>query len=339
MLIKSKLIGIAVGDVNQAIYGFNKRFPKYLIDLIGREDFSHYELSKNHRCHPSVSEYSLCLYGAAKSIPEDKRVFQVKVLGNESSIAEKIDQNLDAIKKKYGIENNNQIAILCRNNSTVKKMDEHFQTAHKVFTDTLLDKDNSKWGRFFREVLFAYFDANIYAVDFAEQLFSETYESEKYRKALSLCNMIFSCKQNDIILIEDAIKDLARLVYPKKEKSGSTVLLHQVLSNPEQLASFVPASENEVNIMTIHKSKGLEFNIAFHMDLYKYILPNEYGNDEAQLQDLNLHYVGVTRAIDACYIMEGTSRYRAKYGDYIQSKPSPFLFISGLDERRLNVFW
>ena len=47
--------------------------------------------------------------------------------------------------------------------------------------------------------------------------------------------------------------------------------------------------------MTLHKSKGLEFNIVFHLDLYKWILPNEYGDADSQTQDLNLHYFDTKR--------------------------------------------
>lgn len=100
LLIANGLVGIAVGDTNQAIYGFSNRFPRYLISLIGQNDFKHFELSKNYRCHPSISEYSLCLYGASKSIHEDKRVFFVQIVGNEASIAQRIDQNLEKIKLK-----------------------------------------------------------------------------------------------------------------------------------------------------------------------------------------------------------------------------------------------
>ncbi len=45
-LVESGLTGIAVGDINQAIYGFTKRFPKYLIALMKRDDFARFELSK-----------------------------------------------------------------------------------------------------------------------------------------------------------------------------------------------------------------------------------------------------------------------------------------------------
>lgn len=71
-LVESGLTGIAVGDINQAIYGFTKRFPKYLIALMKRDDFARFELSKNHRCHPSISEYSLCLLVHQNSAEREK---------------------------------------------------------------------------------------------------------------------------------------------------------------------------------------------------------------------------------------------------------------------------
>lgn len=116
-------------------------------------------------------------------------------------------------------------------------------------------------------------------------------------------------------------------------------MLHQVLMDDQLLNSYIPASENEINLMTLHKSKGLEFNIVFHMDLYRWILPNEYGDEAAQMQDLNLHYVGITRAIDVCYLMNGTERYRSRQGDFVTAEPSPFLFKTGLAERRNDVIW
>ncbi|KRF67562.1 hypothetical protein ASG99_14740 [Bacillus sp. Soil768D1] len=69
---------------------------------------------------------------------------------------------------------------------------------------------------------------------------------------------------------------------------------------------FKPATENEVSIMTLHKSKGLEFKCVFLLDLYRWILPPEgmrVTNEDCP-QALNLLYVGVTRAIDACYIIK-----------------------------------
>jgi len=84
----------------------------------------------------------------------------------------KIDQLLVQIKAKYGVERNNQVAILCRNNSGVKQYDNFLKTPHKAFEETPLDKVSSEWGRFFCSLLSAYFSPRTFAVDFTETLFT-----------------------------------------------------------------------------------------------------------------------------------------------------------------------
>lgn len=276
---------------------------------------------------------------ASKTVPREKRVFKVDISGDERSIAAAIDKYLNQIKDKYGIVRNNQVAILCRSNSTAFKVGENLSTPYKIFEETVLDRDNSEWGRFFRDLISARFDESVFAVDYAEQLFSEELEPQKYRKALALCQSIFSNSFDDFCNAEDKIKELAGLVYAQKETKVALNNLHSVISDPHQLKNYVPARENELNIMTLHKSKGLEFNIVFHMDMYKWIIPNEFGDESSVQQDLNLHYVGLTRAKDACYIMNGTARFRNKKNDYIFAEPSLFLSKPGLAERRKDVRW
>lgn len=338
-LVEDGLIGIAVGDVRQAIYGFTNRFPEYLIGLIKRNDFTHFELSRNHRCHPSISEYSLCLFDASEVIVNEKRVFKVNVVGNEKDIAIAIDKHLKEIKDKYNLINNNQIAIICKTNSTIHKICENLRTPFKKFEETVLDRDTTECGRFFRELISARFDETIFAIDYAEQLFSEEIEPKKYRTALRLCNSIFSYSFYEFHNAENDMKELAVLLYPGKMKETTVNNLHSVIYNSQQLENYISAREHELNVMTLHKSKGLEFNVVFHMDMYKWVIPNEFCGKLEYQQNLNLHYVGLTRAKDACYIMNGTERYRGRQKDYISAEPSPFLFLPGLESRREDISW
>ena len=142
-----------------------------------------------------------------------------------------------------------------------------------------------------------------------------------------------------ISAVEDRFICLAKLLYPKGDSDNARALLHNVLSDAEMIQSYVPAADHEINIMTLHKSKGLEFNVVFHMDMYKYIISDDWGDTDEITQLLNLHYVGVTRAIDVCYIMNGSKRYRSKYNDFVSAYPSGFLNKLGLFERRQNVIW
>ena len=52
-------------------------------------------------------------------------------------------------------------------------------------------------------------------------------------------------------------------------------------------------------------------------------------------QDLNLHFVGVTRARKLCALITSTSRHNSK--DVAkQSSPSEFLFLNGVEKMRKN---
>lgn len=54
---------------------------------------------------------------------------------------------------------------------------------------------------------------------------------------------------------------------------------------------------------------------------------------------MNLHYVGITRAKDACFIMNGTQRYRSRQQDLYPAYPSSFLMKEGLQKRREELIW
>lgn len=93
-LVNLGLIGIAVGDLDQAIYGFSNRSSKYLSSLMRNTNFTHYEITKNHRCHKSISNYSLRLLGIDTEKIDDMRVFKVNIDGNDELISKCIDLSL-----------------------------------------------------------------------------------------------------------------------------------------------------------------------------------------------------------------------------------------------------
>ncbi len=117
-----------------------------------------------------------------KQCLERKGFFKVDISGDERNIAAAIDKYLNQIKDKYGIVRNNQVAILCRSNSTAFKVGENLSTPYKIFEETVLDRDNSEWGRFFRDLLSASFDESVFAVDYAEQLFLKNWNLKNIEK-------------------------------------------------------------------------------------------------------------------------------------------------------------
>ena len=124
-----------------------------------------------------------------------------------------------------------------------------------------------------------------------------------------------------------------------KLQQNSFWILRWIKIDDEKLEMFAPARKDQLNILTIHKAKGLEFDAVFHMDLYEYVFTFPNQSDEDLQQAINLHYVGITRAKKVCYLINGKYRYRAKYSDYICTTPSKLISLPGLHELRNEVDW
>ena len=85
------LSAIAVGDANQSIFKFSGKSSEYLLDLAKREDeFQLFPLDYNHRCHPSIINYSLLLLNPKSQLLDydDIHVHEKLVQGNEVSIGQ-----------------------------------------------------------------------------------------------------------------------------------------------------------------------------------------------------------------------------------------------------------
>lgn len=343
--VSNEIIGIAVGDLDQAIYAFSDRYSKYLLSLIGNDKFAYLEITRNHRCHSSISDYSLDLMGVMrKRIEQDKRVFKVNIQGTDKQIIEAIENNLEEIKKKFNISKNSDIAILCRGNETARRAANFLSLDNKLFEDTALDKINGNWANLFNDILISYYLYKlneITVLNFVNKYIDEEFYYKNFRKGLELVNKLFSLEEVDLEKnIAEFIK-VAQLIYPEQKDERIVQMLKGILKSEEVLYSFKPATENEINIMTLHKSKGLEFKCVFLMDLYRWILPPEgdWISEEDYVQALNLHYVGVTRAIEACYIMIGSQRYRTRQKDFIIAHESPFLYLYNTHNLRIDLKW
>ncbi|MCT4616708.1 MAG: UvrD-helicase domain-containing protein [Candidatus Gracilibacteria bacterium] len=83
--------------------------------------------------------------------------------------------------------------------------------------------------------------------------------------------------------------------------------------------------DNFVTLMTLHTSKGLEFNRVFITGLEEGIFPHARAlEDNTELEEeRRLMYVGVTRAKKEAFLLRSKERF--SFGNYIQNPPSRFL--------------
>jgi len=88
----------------------------------------------------------------------------------------------------------------------------------------------------------------------------------------------------------------------------------------------VDTDNNVVNLMTLHSSKGLEFNTVFIAGMEENILPHSRsvnGNTEELEEERRLCYVGMTRAKERLFLTYAQTRHI--YGSTVFSTPSRFL--------------
>lgn len=339
-LVDNGIIGIAVGDIDQAIYGFAKKSSEYLLALQNKEGFTPFKITRNHRCHTSIVNYSQKLLSSKLTIEADpkSKVLYKCVNGSQTEIAHYIDKVIPQIKTKLNILHNREIAILVKSYISGGIIDKNLKTPHKYITNTILDESSDLWARLFVEILYYLFDEKALLNVFIDNWIIDETDKRDERK---LINKMKSLKKMNPCKLQHHLsifEEIAKLLYPKDYSINSLTRLEKVLKSDSELSSYFPIRDDEVQIMTIHKSKGLEFDAVFHLDLYKFIIPKgsaEYGYDNWQ-EDLNLHYVALTRAKKVCF-MVGSSRRINSEQKFKDGIPSIFLSINKLDDYRQNI--
>jgi len=123
------------------------------------------------------------------------------------------------------------------------------------------------------------------------------------------------------------IQELFTVVEKFKDKDCETSLksfLEEVslLSDSDE----VETKNNTVNLMTIHSSKGLEFNTVFMAGMDEGIFPHSLttrGEPKDLEEERRLCYVGMTRAKERLFLIH--AQLRTVYGNTVFLQPSRFL--------------
>ncbi|ENW5214752.1 UvrD-helicase domain-containing protein [Enterobacter cloacae] len=328
---------VAVGDADQSIHEYAKKYSKYLIELKnGDNGFEPFELTLNHRCHYSIVNYASrlirpeCTLIAGGNI----QVYRVCIPGYFEEIASWIDSGLESIKKSFGIKYNNQIAILAVSNKSVSYISSCLKVQNRAYVDDKLSKLGTDVSRLIMDLLHYRYNNNHTAQDIIDN-YSESGVTRRQvkllRREINLVRKIDDCN------LIASVRGVLTLLGDYNLESIHIDGINEVLQVDAVRNNYLPINQNEVQIMNIHKSKGLEFDCVYHLDLYDHVLPKReypvgsrdviYKNEK---QCLNLHYVALTRAKKFVVLVTSTERIGSK-GYRIPALPSQFFDRAGLE--------
>lgn len=332
------VIGVSVGDLNQSIYAFSGKDSRFLQELSANKAFKLFNLTVNHRCHPSIINYSNYLLNTNTEIikTDQNNVCFFRVEGNETKVANWIDKVIPAVEKEFGIKDAKNIGILTRNTRTAELINDSLKHPHKLSLTTDLDLSLNVWSGIFSNLLRFVFDKSFKFIEVINEF--TTYDrisKVKVKSLIKLKNFIPTLFENNLNP-DNAVKaftEVAEIIAPNSFSKDSEIQLRSVLNSKIYLASYEPPHDGEINIMTLHKSKGLEFDAVFHLDLHEWILPqksienNDWDNPRYSdwTQDINLHYVGITRAKNGCILVSSTKRTNGT-GETKNGNDSEFLW-------------
>ncbi|MBD3157972.1 MAG: AAA family ATPase [Candidatus Lokiarchaeota archaeon] len=335
-LVDLGLFGVAVGDLDQSIFAFANKDPRHLAQLAHDEDrFITYPLSINHRCHPSIINYSLRLLSSASRLLEtdEIHVYEKRIDGSEIEIGKWLSISISCFVDQLQISEMSKVGILVRGKRTGNLVHRNLSIPHKPVITTPLDRETSLWGALFRKILILIFSQELTKYELVEEYLAIDLETVKVRAVMRSLHHLEELATTDLISLREAqhkFVEIAELILPRARNAGAISSLQTVLMSESLLGSYAPPDSSEVQLMTLHKAKGLEFDLVFHLDLYRWILPMYKGD---YVQDLNLHYVGITRARKCCVLCTSSERHNRQ--GKRDAEDSEFLHRNGLGSLRL----
>ncbi len=125
--------------------------------------------------------------------------------------------------------------------------------------------------------------------------------------------------------VSDLLDWLKRTAANSQEEDQSlSALLSRIMLMDILERNRETEAEDQVSLMTLHASKGLEFKNVYLIGMEEGILPHQTSIDEGDVEEeRRLTYVGITRAKSNCTLSYCT--HRKRYGEMHECEPSRFL--------------
>ena len=330
---KSGVRIIAVGDPDQSIYGFTGANPELLRNLSKLPSVEPINIKLNYRCGEQIILASKSLlknpptYKAFDGKKGEVLFYHTaKDLSGQAQIAFK--QIIPSLMKSNPELRFGDIAFLYRSmneatpialvadNLGIKyfRQDNGSPIKRSKFIDWLFDlakfcaggwetgevtlSQITKQWKHYRKVLVHESEiltarANLISVLYKNRSTTMTLNSWLKKLEVGFIREIFEQE----IGIGDEEENFNRLI---EETSAGSILQSMTVG----IFANQGKSPDQINLMTLHSSKGLEFSVVFILGMENGAFPNSFENTEVkQAEPSRLFYVGITRAKNQVHLM------------------------------------
>lgn len=333
------LTATAVGDTYQSIYEFRGGNSELLNSLVrDSERFNHFKIDINHRCHPSIVNYASRLLNPSFPLlpceESDIFVYRRTLSGGLESVGKTISSWISTWLASGQTKKASDIAILAKKDKSLKLLVRGISSNYRLYTENPFDHIDSECSQLYSDLL-AYRYGLIGTVQevidkqFDLILPKSTNTTHLRRHLKTLRN------EQSIDELLAKFQNLAVTLGITHNQEADDAL-RATLADPLYVNQFMPLIDSEIQIMTLHKAKGLEFKTVFHIDLEEWSFPHriptqngEPPNYPSLGQDTNLHYVGITRAEECCILIQAAYRLNSQ-GNLSRSTPSYFFSLPQL---------
>lgn len=323
---------IAVGDPDQSIYGFTGAQPGLLRDLAALPDVEEVELKLNYRCADQIIAASKTLLTAPADFrSHDGRQGEIRIYGIEKDVKGQADYALSTVlpallkankKWKYGdiamlywsLNEGTAVAeVADALNLRYFRVDNGSPVKRSRLTEWLTEA--AKWcaGGWSSGAV----SLGQLLKSWRRMRRSPASDAEALATRARLISTLFAHRDTmiplrkwllalQIAVLREAFDVEAGLADEKEnfesllEASKDGVLKDysvEVFGNQGR-------SPDQINLMTLHNSKGLEFETVFIVGLEEGVFPSKYDNTQEKVEEKQrLFYVGITRAKSIVHLL------------------------------------
>lgn len=143
---------------------------------------------------------------------------------------------------------------------------------------------------------------------------------EAWLNQLSSSEDVAERRMSNVNFLIDSLQRVMNEEQVALDEAISRLVLRDLLEQQEE----EEASDDSVQLMTLHASKGLEFPHVFIIGMEENLLPHRASVEDGNIEEeRRLAYVGITRARQTLSMT--MARKRRQFGDTINCEPSRFI--------------